>query len=848
MAERDSIQRPVQVFLDTRRFIHPPAPGTRGPSRDFFQGDNEGFRRHKAKMREQLRASSLRLREQHSALGFVLVQIREDALAKSYRPIEKLFCERNQFALVGGRGIGEMFFQATPDALDALDTVIAQRAEDVPQERENPRTGEFEERVSGYRSELGAIASIGLLEAPDRLDFSASEAVTALEKEGVIGGYLVELFRPDPAVSGDAVRAQLEALQHRLTSVGSLFVRPVAGLRERRPTGLTLSIDLLPAGAPNDIVLLAPEGPAAATERTAGRAVASAPRDRSVKRHQLLLEQLAEEPLVRRIALPMEIEPAPTGVSEPGAAIDLPAPLADRDYPVVGVIDGGISALDALDPWCAGVASPLLPGDSDHEHGTFIAGLVAAGSALNPGFADRLEREPCRYFDLAIMPRKPLLGQYYSTPDEFFDQLEELVVHAKAEAGTRVFNFSLGSPNGRTRHSYSTFASRLDEIARIHDVIFVVSAGNLDGAQRRPEWPVETDKALEMLAQRGARDDGITAPAEHMFGLSVGAVNPPGLTTAVDGLPTAYTRRGPGAGGARKPELVHYGGAAQRTGNDTGLASLDADGSVVKKSGTSFAAPLVAATVAALDHRLGGQVSRELLMALPVHRSTRHPAMMKKPLRPIAREFVGFGVPGDSEACLADDPHSITLVFADVLPAKRELSFVFTWPSSLTGSDGKCRGAVDITLAYSPVVDSAFDAECQRVQLAATLHQLNETITDEGEIIPNHTSQLKHYDNELPQNLDYTEKYLLESGLKWTPIKRYFREMRGVGNRSDWRLSLSALTRAGAIIPDEGIGFALLMTISDPKGVAPVYDEVRAEVLRRGLRLADITAQARIRV
>ena len=146
------------------------------------------------------------------------------------------------------------------------------------------------------------------------------------------------------------------------------------------------------------------------------------------------------------------------------------------------------------------------------------------------------------------------------------------------------------------------------------------------------------------------------------------------------------------------------------------------------------------------------------------------------------------------------------------------------------------------------MVDAAFDAECQRVQLAATLHQLNEKMTDDGELIPNPTSQLKHFDNELPQNLDYKEKYPLESGLKWTPIKRYFRQMRGVGNRSDWRLSLSALTRAGAVIPDEGIGFALLMTISDPAGDAPVYDEVRAEVLRRGLRLADITAQARVRV
>ena len=236
-------------------------------------------------------------------------------------------------------------------------------------------------------------------------------------------------------------------------------------------------------------------------------------------------------------------------------------------------------------------------------------------------------------------------------------------------------------------------------------------------------------------------------------------------------------------------------------------------------------------------------------MALPVHRATRHKMMMEKSLRPIAREFVGFGVPCDAEDCLTDDPHSITLVFTDVLPPQRVLSFVFSWPPSLTSANGKCRGAVDITLAYSPLVDAAFDAESQRVQLAASLHQLNEKVTNDGEVISKPDSQLKHYDNDLSQNLDYTEKYLLESGLKWTPIKRYFREMiRGVGNRSEWRLSLKAETRAGAIIPDTGIGFSLLMTIRDTQGAAPIYDEVRAEVLRRGLRLADITATQRIRV
>jgi hypothetical protein len=69
---------------------------------------------------------------------------------------------------------------------------------------------------------------------------------------------------------------------------------------------------------------------------------------------------------------------------------------------------------------------------------------------------------------------------------------------------------------------------------------------------------------------------------------------------------------------------------------------------------------------------------------------------------------------------------------------------------------------------------------------------------------------------------------------------------KGVGSSGEWRLLIKSLTRAGANYPDEGVPFALLMTISDPREAAPIYDEVRAEILRRGLRLADITVVQQI--
>lgn len=109
-------------------------------------------------------------------------------------------------------------------------------------------------------------------------------------------------------------------------------------------------------------------------------------------------------------------------------------------------------------------------------------------------------------------------------------------------------------------------------------------------------------------------------------------------------------------------------------------------------------------------------------------------------------------------------------------------------------------------------------------------------------------SRLHPYDSELPDGLDYTETYLLKTGLKWTPVKRYHLAMpRGRGTSSNWCLTLRSSTRAGDVFPDSGVPFTIVMTISDIDQTAPVYDEVRNEISRRGLELADITVAHRVR-
>ena len=197
MAEQDNVSRPIQVFLDTGQFISLRESRPGGGNRDFFVGDNPGFSRHKSAMRQRIRDASATLRRDGQAAGFVIVQMREAALAKSYRPLNALFSRAYSFRLVGGGGIGENFFQCTPSALDRLDHRIETRAELEPRLVENEETGDFEPRPSAYRSELGGIEDIRLPAPADRIAFSAREAAEWLDRPDTLGAYLVELFRPD---------------------------------------------------------------------------------------------------------------------------------------------------------------------------------------------------------------------------------------------------------------------------------------------------------------------------------------------------------------------------------------------------------------------------------------------------------------------------------------------------------------------------------------------------------------------------------------------------------------------------------------------------------------------------
>ncbi len=615
--------------------------------------------------------------------GFVQVRQREGALAKSHRPLGNLFSEANQFALVGAERVGELLFQATPAALERLVNIIETKAEASPRLVENRRTGKREPRVTGYRSELGGIEDVRLYGATDKLKFSADEAVQWMQQPNTIGGYIVELFRPNRRSNPDVVDQLVAQLRQGLAQLsGGILVRPFLPSTRTSQFGeptLALSVQLT-----TDQRRLI-ELPFLGDGRAIEMAEASLPQtmrgvrsDLTLSRHDELLTLFTEQALVRSVELPPILETAPSFTGNSLGPISVTKPSTEVDYPTLGIIDGGVAQNSQLDQWKIGDAG-LVPGpDRDETHGTFIAGLVSAASELNPTLSSTLEPSGCKFFDIDLFPKRDLRSIYYPDIEDLFDTLDEKVKVAKRDHGVRVFNLSFSLGQRSSRLAYSPAADRLDRIARTNDVIFVVAAGNLTSATSRPPWPEKAQDALAMLAGFGAYDQQITAPAEHILGITVGAVNPLSIAGHVPFMPTTYTRRGPGTGGARKPELAHFGGASSLGSSFTGLISITPQGEAIHNCGTSFAAPLTAATIATLDQRLGRKASRETLLALPVHRAKRPDILDEPQLRHVVRDFVGFGIAPIADALLNDETYSVTLVFSDRLLSKQQLEFPFS--------------------------------------------------------------------------------------------------------------------------------------------------------------------------
>jgi hypothetical protein len=223
-------------------------------------------------------------------------------------------------------------------------------------------------------------------------------------------------------------------------------------------------------------------------------------------------------------------------------------------------------------------------------------------------------------------------------------------------------------------------------------------------------------------------------------------------------------------------------------------------------------------------------------------------ALTKRGLKDLGRQFAGFGQTAAVEDMLQTDNHQITLLFQSRLSIGQKkpviLRFPFTWPQSLV-TDGHCSGRARMTLVYAPPLDPAFGAEFVRVNLEASLKQLQPEPDRKGR--PRYTNQIVARYMPSAGKLAIPEKALIDHGLKWWPSKQYESTFTDKGTSSQWRLEVTSLVRAEAIFPAEGVPFAVLLTIEDTEGKRPIFQEVRQQLQASLAQAVDVRTAMRLR-
>jgi serine protease AprX len=510
------------------------------------------------------------------------------------------------------------------------------------------------------------------------------------------------------------------------------------------------------------------------------------------------------------------------------------------DFPVVVVVDSGISdQLPSLKSWVVGRDSHVAPNYRNTDHGTFVAGLICWGGFLNqtiPG----LDRSPCGVFDLQVIPNDdPAKGDTLALLEsEFLVSLEEAL---KQHANTyKVWNLSLGTDAVCSLDEFSTLAEELDNLQEKYQVSFVLSAGNYD-APPLLDFP-RTDAQL----QAGR----ITAPADSVLGITVGSVshvdhkkNGPQLHH-----PSAFSRHGAGPNYVIKPDLVHYGGSCSTDlSHIAGIRSVNGLGSA-ENLGTSFAAPLVARSLAQIYHLATPTPSPVLARALLTHHA-RDPRTLQR-VPDGDENFFGFGLPAPAPQCLECTPFTSTLVFDDVLRPGYFLEWDdFPYPASLR-RDGKYFGEIWMTVAFTPSRGARWGTEyCEthvdahfgvyRTQKSRATGQLKPKPVFVGLVPPEHKNPGVLY-----------ESYQVEKLRKWAPVRTYHGDLGPNGERGErWRLKLQLLTRHGAQDTEavKPHPFSLIITISDPSKGVNVYDEM-AQIIHSRFQSQNLTVRASARV
>ncbi len=431
------------------------------------------------------------------------------------------------------------------------------------------------------------------------------------------------------------------------------------------------------------------------------------------------------------IALPDDVQQPGTGEGTSGAdeGYLLQAPPADA--PAVCVIDSGIQEDHR---WLAAAidghtSRNFIPGDNPADvadyfpprgHGTRVAGAV-----LYPG---EIPKEG-QIEAVAWIQNARVLTAENKLPKDLPPEryLAAVVQHFQASAlRTKIFNHSINASVPCPKRRMSAWAAKLDELSHDRDVLFLQSAGNIDGGlgnQANPGLRAHLQAGLNHPDQLLVDSSRIANPAQSLHALAVGSVaqeifaGPLNRSFAQEaGQPSGFSRTGfAPPWSAVKPDVVEVGGDLVHEKTIPHLVRHDTRSSIEllnstphgeaayakNGAGTSFAAPKVAHIAAQLQQLLPD--ASPLLYRALIVQSARWPAWAENDTnKDRVLRLVGYGLPS-LERATNNAPNRVTLITPTSLKlhSKQYHLFSLAIPEELRGPAVEARIRVEVTMAYT---------------------------------------------------------------------------------------------------------------------------------------------------
>ncbi len=503
-----------------------------------------------------------------------------------------------------------------------------------------------------------------------------------------------------------------------------------------------------------------------------------------------------------RAIRPLEMSSFPVvrDIGDSAISAPLPPEISEKSSIKVGIFDGGIKVdHPLLSPYSnesSNLSVSSAPEIQAVAHGTAVAGAVLYGSLNQHKQGESLPAPNVSVESFRVFPLEDALDiDLY----EAIDLIEEVV---PARSDIDVYNLSFGPRGPILDDNISRFSYSLDNLAHMHNVLFVVACGN-DGDCASP-------------------NDRIQSPADMVNGLGVGA--------HADNEKAPYSCCGPGREGAKtKPDVLAFGGTDN---NPIHLLSVDQNRRLLSQ-GTSFSAPIVSGIAAQLIG-MADRVSPLLARSLIIH-NANHPDGLR------CFDY-GYGcICDDVDTYLNCSEKTATILYQGAIDPTRNIKLPIPIPEAVELS-----GLV--TLQWTIAIESAVN---DLDTLEYTSHCIEESFHPNSDVyrFTDPISQKGRYvniveDQELARKLadegwgisslpksdsgghKGTEETLRKKNLKWDTIIRNSvrKQAKSLHNPM---LVLHAMSRNGVM---DQVRFGAVVSISAPSYSGDIYNDIATHI------------------